>query len=75
MILVTGATGFVGKAVVQRLLTDEACQCVAVAVRRDGQLWPNRVLQYVTGDLEPATDWSVALGVYRLLCTVPPACM
>ena len=55
MILVTGATGFVGKAVVQRLLADEACQCVAVAVRRDGQLLPNRVLQYVTGDLEPGT--------------------
>ncbi len=31
MILVTGATGFVGKAVVQRLLTEDESQCVAVA--------------------------------------------
>jgi nucleoside-diphosphate-sugar epimerase len=61
-ILITGATGFVGKAVVQRLLADDASRSVAVAVRRDGQQWPARVRPRVTGDLEPATDWSVALG-------------
>lgn len=61
MILVTGATGFVGKAVVQRLLTEDNSQCVAVAVRRDGQQWPGRVLPRVMGDLEPSTDWSLAL--------------
>jgi UDP-glucose 4-epimerase len=61
-ILVTGATGFVGKAVVQRLLAEDASLCVAVAVRRDGQQWPERVLPRITGDLVPATDWSVALG-------------
>jgi len=72
---VTGATGFVGKAVVQRLLAEDESRCVAVAVRRDVQQWPARVRPRVTGDLEPATDWSVALGVYRLSCTVPPACM
>ena len=62
MILVTGATGFVGKAVVQRLLAMDESQCVAVAVRRDVQQWSARVLPRVTGDLEPATDWSVAMG-------------
>ena len=61
-ILVTGATGFVGKAIVQRLLAEDASRRVAVAVRRDSQQWPARVLPRVTGDLEPATDWSVALG-------------
>jgi UDP-glucose 4-epimerase len=60
-ILVTGATGFVGKAVVQRLLAEDASLCVAVAVRRDVQQWPARVLPRVTGDLEPSTDWTVAL--------------
>jgi nucleoside-diphosphate-sugar epimerase len=61
-ILVTGATGFVGKAVVQRLLAEDESRYVAVAARRDNQQWPARVLPRVTGDLEPATDWSVALG-------------
>ena len=62
MILVTGATGFVGWALVQRLLAENESQCVAVAVRRHVQRWPERVLPRVTGDLEPASDWSVALG-------------
>jgi nucleoside-diphosphate-sugar epimerase len=61
MILVTGATGFVGKAVVQRLLAEDESRCVVAAVRRDGQPWPERVLPRVTGDLEPAADWSLAL--------------
>jgi len=61
-ILVSGATGFVGKAVVQRLLAEDQSRRVAVTVRRDVQQWPERVLPRVTGDLEPATDWSVALG-------------
>ena len=60
-ILVTGATGFVGKAVVQRLLVEDNAGRVVVAVRQDGQQWPNRVLPRVTGDLEPSTRWSVAL--------------
>jgi UDP-glucose 4-epimerase len=62
VILVTGATGFVGKAVVQRLLAEDESRRVAVAVRRGGEQWLERVLTRVTGDLEPATDWSVALG-------------
>lgn len=61
MILVTGATGFVGKAVVQRLLAEDNSQRVAVALRGDSQQWPERVLPRVTGDLEPTTDWSLAL--------------
>jgi nucleoside-diphosphate-sugar epimerase len=67
VILVTGATGFVGKAVVQRLLAEDESRCVVVAVRRDDQQWPERVLPRVTGDLEPDTDWSVALGGISLV--------
>lgn len=62
MILVTGATGFVGKAVMHRLLADDPSRCVVAAVRRDIQCWTRRVLPRVTGDLEPFTDWSTALA-------------
>ena len=61
MILVTGATGFVGKAVVQRALAEDSSCRVSVAVRRDLQQWSDRVLPRVTGDLTPSTDWTVAL--------------
>lgn len=68
MILVTGATGFVGKAVVRCLLAEDASRRVVVAVRRDNQHWPERVLPRVTGDLEPSADWSPALeGVSAIL--------
>ena len=62
MILVTGATGFVGRALVQSLLGEDESRRVAVAVRTGGQHSPERVLRRVVGDLEPSTDWSVALG-------------
>ncbi len=45
-----------------RFLAEDESQCVAVAVRRDGQQWPARVRPCVTGDLELAADWSVALA-------------
>ena len=61
MILVTGATGFIGKAVLERLLAKDQARYVAVAARNGGQQWPEKVLPRVTGDLEPSTDWSVAL--------------
>ena len=61
MILITGATGFVGKALVQRLLADDESRRLVVAVRRSGQRWAEQVLPIVTGDLHPSTDWSIAL--------------
>ena len=65
MILVTGATGFVGNAVVQRLLAQDALQRVVVAVRRYGLQWPEQVVPCVTGDLQPVTDWSLAVNDVR----------
>lgn len=62
MILVTGATGFVGSAVVRRLLADDAHGRVVVAVRRGELSWPEGVIQVQTGDLAPSTDWSAALN-------------
>lgn len=61
MILITGATGFVGKALLQRLLAADESRRLVVAVRRGGRLWPEQVLPIVTGDLHPSTDWSIAL--------------
>lgn len=61
MILITGATGFVGKALVQRLLADDESRRLVVAVRSGGQRWPEQVLPILTGDLHPSTDWSIAL--------------
>jgi nucleoside-diphosphate-sugar epimerase len=61
VILITGATGFVGKALVQRLLDEDESRRLVVAVRKAGQRWPEQLLPIVTGDLNPSTDWSIAL--------------
>ena len=42
-ILVTGATGFVGKAVVQRLLAEDESRRVAGGCALGCQQWPERV--------------------------------
>ena len=61
MILVTGATGFVGGALVRRLAADHSFRSVVVAVRRKAEALPEGVEQLVVGDLLPATDWRTAL--------------
>lgn len=58
-VLVTGATGFVGKRLVQRLRTDAVWQ-VQEARRRAPEIDTAGV--YACGDLGPATDWSAALA-------------
>ena len=60
-ILVTGASGFIGKGVVARLLAEDVSQKVAVAVRRDNRQLEERVVPHVIGDLESVIDWSIAL--------------
>lgn len=58
-VLVTGATGFLGGAVV-RTLTMQG-RPVRAAVRRDLDEWPTGVEVVRVGELGTDTDWSVAL--------------
>ncbi len=61
MILVTGASGFVGGALVQSMLAKDESWRLVVAVRRGGQRWAKQLLPIVTGDLNKSTDWTSAL--------------
>ena len=62
MILVTGATGFVGSAIVCTLLEKVDEDSVAVAVRVGGKNnWQSEVVEHVVGDLSSSTDWSAVL--------------
>jgi nucleoside-diphosphate-sugar epimerase len=61
MILVTGATGFVGGALVMRLALDRECKGVVAALRRAADSLPEGVRQVQVGDLLPNTDWGPAL--------------
>lgn len=60
-VLVTGATGFVGGALVKRLAGECPTGGVVAAVRRQGVALPEGVRPVQTGDLLPTTDWSNAL--------------
>ena len=57
-ILLTGATGFVGRALVRRLLADGGC---VRAVVRPTSL-PAQVESVTVNDIGPATDWRAALA-------------
>ncbi len=60
IVLVTGATGFVGKALLKRLL-DDAQFRVRAAVRNEQSALADGVERVVVGELTPDTDWSIAL--------------
>jgi nucleoside-diphosphate-sugar epimerase len=59
-VLVTGATGFVGRALVRRLLADG--RQVRAAVRPGATALPREVETAVIGDIGPETDWHTALA-------------
>lgn len=61
MILVTGASGFVGSALVKRLVIESAFGGVVAVSRRLDVSWPEGVRRVQVSDLLPTTDWSVAL--------------
>jgi len=59
-LLVTGATGFVGSALIQRLAADPA-NAVRAAVRRPDADMPAGVSRVVVAEIGPDTDWAGAL--------------
>lgn len=61
VILVTGATGFIGSRLIQRLSSENGSRVVA-AVRRDALAVDSRVRSVVIGDVGTSTDWSAALS-------------
>jgi nucleoside-diphosphate-sugar epimerase len=61
MIFVTGATGFVGSALVRRLAGEPTIDGVVAAVRRADGSWPTGVRPVQMGDLLPTTNWRMAL--------------
>ena len=68
MILVTGATGFVGGALVKRLAADRASKGAVAAVRRNADSRSQGGRQVQVGDLLPTTDWGLALqGIHAVV--------
>jgi nucleoside-diphosphate-sugar epimerase len=67
-VLITGATGFVGGALVRRLSKESEFNVVIAAVRRKVDSLPDGVQQFQVGHLLANTDWSMALqGVQALV--------
>jgi nucleoside-diphosphate-sugar epimerase len=68
IILITGATGFLGSALVHRLATDSPKNRQVITVRKIDKLWPDQVMPVIVGDLERDTDFSTALsGIQRVV--------
>ena len=60
-ILVTGASGFVGKALVEHLYKSRKNDRIRIAVRNPSNHPCPRFEEVVVGDINQLTDWSVAL--------------
>jgi nucleoside-diphosphate-sugar epimerase len=61
MISVTGASGFVGGALVMRLIANRTCNGVVIAVRPEAESPPEGIRQVQVGELLPGTDRGQAL--------------
>jgi UDP-glucose 4-epimerase len=62
ILLVTGATGFLGGALVRSYLTERPDQRLMVATRKAVGFWPAQVRPFAVGDLLPNTNWSAPLS-------------
>lgn len=62
MILVTGATGFVGHALVNRLISDGSLGSVVATSRRSDFCLPAGVRVVQTGDFSQVTNWKTTLN-------------
>ena len=60
-ILITGATGFIGNALLHHLLITKMPTEIVAAVREDLEQFPKGVCVKKIGDITPDTDWSDAL--------------
>lgn len=60
-VLVTGANGFVGTALVQRLLADEQATEIVAIVRSPAFDFPKRVERILVGGIDESNDWCDAL--------------
>jgi nucleoside-diphosphate-sugar epimerase len=60
-VLVTGANGFVGAALVQRILADELAAEIVATVRSSVCALPTGVERIVVGGIDEANDWREAL--------------
>lgn len=67
MILITGATGFVGNALANRLSSNDAAVRVVAAIRKADADLPNGVVPIDVGDILPNTDWQDALQGIRIV--------
>jgi nucleoside-diphosphate-sugar epimerase len=61
MILLTGATGFVGSALASRLSSDDANVHVVAAIRKANVVLPNGVVPFHLADISSTTNWQAAL--------------
>ena len=59
-LLITGATGFIGKSLVAELMRQNFN--ISIAVRQKTNLFPDKVKQFVVGDFESNPDFSTSLA-------------
>lgn len=69
-VLVTGATGFIGQALINELLTNHDFKVIAGGLRQHNLDLPHKVTQSVVGDISAFTDWSASLRTIDVIIHV-----
>jgi nucleoside-diphosphate-sugar epimerase len=65
ILLVTGATGFVGGSLLSRWVAERPDQLLVAGTRKAVGLWPAQVRPFDVGDFLPNTNWSAPLSGVR----------